>query len=241
MIIALLLTIALLLLLFILFILNNNYFKVTKDTFINEKCTNDNGTNDNGTNDNGTNDNIVLIGDSILNNSAYVSADKSVPDLLSKKMNGYTIYNFAKDGSTLNDCYTQLDKISLELNNSNTTIFLSCGGNNILNNLGTMDPKSITNLFNQYSELITSIKTRVPNASLYVLNLYYPTNDHYKSYRKTIEQWNTLLLDNASDLKYTLIPISSLLVSDEDFAYNIEPSFKGGQKIVDVISNTVIN
>jgi hypothetical protein len=217
-------------LLFVLYISN---FKVTNsfnDTFTN---INDNGTKDNG--------NIVLIGDSILNNSAYVSADQSVPDLLSKKMNGSTIYNFAKDGSTLNDCYTQLDKISLELNNSNTTIFLSCGGNNILNNLGTRDTKSITNLFRQYKDLITSIKTRVPNASLYVLNLYYPTNGHYKSYRKTIDQWNTLLQDNASDLKYTLIPISSLLVSDEDFAYNIEPSFKGGQKIVDAISNTVIN
>jgi hypothetical protein len=220
-------------LLFVLYISN---FKVTNsfnDTFTN--------INEKGTNDNGTNDNIVLIGDSILNNSAYVSQDKSVPDLLSKKMNGSTIYNFAKDGSTLNDCYTQLDKISLELNNSNTTIFLSCGGNNILNNLGTRDVKSITNLFRQYSELIVSIKTRVPNASLYVLNLYYPTNGHYKSYYKTIEQWNTLLQDNASDLDYTLINLSSLLVLDEDFVYNIEPSFKGGQKIVDAISNTVIN
>jgi hypothetical protein len=222
MIIASLLTISLVLLLFILFIYN---FK-PKDTFINEK---------------GTNDNIVLIGDSILNNSAYVSADQSVPDLLSKKMNGYTIYNFAKDGATLNDCYTQLDKISLELNNSNTYIFLSCGGNNILNSRQRIYPKAITNLFNQYSELIESIKTRVPNASLYVLNLYYPTDGHYKSYHKTIKQWNRLLEDNVSNLGYTLIPISSLLVLEEDFAYGIEPSFKGGQKIVDAISNTVIN
>lgn len=225
--------ILILLIIMLLFVLYLYTCKI-KDTF-----TNDNGTNEKSINTNGQN--IVLIGDSILNNSAYVSQDQSVPDLLSKKMNGYTVYNFAKDGSTLNDCYTQLDKISLELNNSNTTIFLSCGGNNILNNLGTRDPKSITNLFRQYSELIVSIKTRVPNASLYVLNLYYPTNGHYKSYYKTIEQWNTLLQDNASDLDYTLINLSSLLVLDEDFVYNIEPSFKGGQKIVDAISNTVIN
>ena len=215
-------------LLFVLYISN---FKVTNsfnDTFTNKKGTNG--------------QNIVLIGDSILNNSAYVSQDQSVPDLLSKKMTGHTIYNFAKDGSTLNDCYIQLDKISLELNNSNTTIFLSCGGNNILNNLKTHDPKAITNLFRQYKELITSIKTWVPNASLYVLNLYYPIDGHYKSYYKTIEQWNTLLLeDSISDLKYTLIDLSSLLVLKDDFTYGIEPSFKGGQKIVDAISNTVIN
>ena len=77
----------------LLFVLNISNFKETNsfnDTFTN---INDNGTN---TNEKGTNgQNIVLIGDSILNNSAYVSADQSVPDLLSKKMNGYTIYNFA--------------------------------------------------------------------------------------------------------------------------------------------------
>lgn len=228
--------ILILLIIMLLFVLYLYTCKI-KDPFTND--TNDNGTNDNGTNGNG-NKNIVLIGDSILNNSAYVSAGQSVPDLLSKKMNGHTIYNFAKDGATINDCYTQLDKIALQLDNSKTTIFLSCGGNNILNSRRIIDPKAISNLFAKYKDLIASIKTRVPNASLYLLNLYYPTDGHYKSYHKTIEQWNTLLQDNASDLDYTLIDLSSLLVLEEDFVYGIEPSSKGGQKIVGSISNSVI-
>jgi hypothetical protein len=181
---------------------------------------------------------VVLIGDSMLNNSAYVSANQSVPDLLSKKLVGNTVYNFAKDGATINDCYAQLDKISTELNNSNTSIIVSCGGNNIL---GSRSLKKIdmTNLFNEYSELLKSIKTRVPNASLYVLNLYTPTNRHYVSYHKAIDQWNQLLEDNKSSLQYNIINTSSLLVTDEDFTYNIEPSEKGGKKIVESILNNI--
>ena len=177
---------------------------------------------------------IVLIGDSILNNSAYVSANQSVPDLLSKKLIGNTVYNFAKDGATINDCYTQLEKISTELNNSSTSIIVSCGGNNILSSR-SLKPTDMNNLFKQYSELLKSIKTRVSNASLYVLNLYTPTNSHYVSYHRAIDQWNQLLEDNKSSLQYKIINISSLLVTDEDFTYNIEPSEKGGKKIVESI------
>jgi hypothetical protein len=181
---------------------------------------------------------IVLIGDSMLNNSAYVSANQSVPDLLSKKLVGNTVYNFAKDGATINDCYAQLDKISTELNNSRTYIVVSCGGNNILGSR-SLKASDMNNLFNEYSELLKSIKTRVPNASLYVINLYTPTNSHYVSYHKAIDQWNQLLEDNKSSLKYKIINTSSLLVTDEDFTYNIEPSEKGGKKIVEAIVNSL--
>jgi hypothetical protein len=180
------------------------------------------------------NQNIVLIGDSMLNNSAYVYQNESVPDLLSKELVGNTVYNFAKDGAIINDCYAQLDKISINLNNNNTYIVVSCGGNNILNK--TTD---INNLFNEYSELLKSIKSKVPNALLYVLNLYTPSNSHYVSYHSTIDQWNQLLIDNASSLKYTIIDIASLMISEDDFAYNIEPSAKGGKKIVNAIVDTL--
>jgi len=181
---------------------------------------------------------VVLIGDSMLNNSAYVSANQSVPDLLSKELVGNTVYNFAKDGSTINDCYAQLDKISTNLNKSNTSIVVSCGGNNILNS-HSLKKSDMNNLFNEYSKLLKSIKTRVPNSSLYVLNLYTPTNSHYLSYHSAIEQWNQLLTNNKSKLQYKIIDTSSLLVTDKDFTYNIEPSKKGGTKIVKAILNNI--
>lgn len=184
-----------------------------------------------------TTHNIVLIGDSMLNNSVYVLSGQSIPDLISKdleKITGTTLYNFAKDGATINDCYSQLDKISTDLNNSNTTIFISVGGNNILNSRTKMDFTAITNLFNQYIELIKSIKTRLPNANIVVLNLYFPVRSHYLSYYDAIEQWNKLLEDNTF-LGYKLIQTNKLLVTADDFTYDIEPSFKGGKKIATAI------
>jgi hypothetical protein len=180
-----------------------------------------------------TDKNIVLIGDSMLNNSAYVPINQSIPELISKATNK-TLYNFAKDGATINDSYAQIEKISTEHNNSKTNIFVSVGGNNILNNKRKMDTVDINNLFNQYTEFIKSIKVRAPNANLYVLTLYFPVDSHYKSLKTSIEQWNKLIEDNTF-LKYKVLQPNKILVLDEDFVYSIEPSFKGGQKIVDLI------
>jgi len=173
--------------------------------------------------------NVVLIGDSMLNNSNYVYQGESVPDLLSNQLVGNIVYNFAKDGATISDCYAQLDQISFD-SNTNITIFLSCGGNNILNSRG--QELNVTNLFNEYSQLIKSIKVRLPNADLYVLNLYMPTGGHHTTYKSVIDQWNQLIEDNASTLEYSILKTDDLLVSNEDFIYGVEPSFKGGKKLV---------
>jgi len=180
----------------------------------------------------------------MLNNSAFVEQGQSVADLLSNQLAGKaTVYNFAKDGSTIADCYAQLDKISSNLNNLNTTIFVSCGGNNILNSRGPADSNYIKNLFEQYSELLKSVKVVASSAKahIHVLNLYTPTSGHYTSYHSAIDQWNQLLDDNASSLGYTVIKTSSLLTVDEDFTYGIEPSYKGGQKLVSKLLDSLYN
>jgi hypothetical protein len=172
----------------------------------------------------------------MLNNSNYVSQGESIPDLLSNKLAGSaTVYNFAKDGATIADCYAQLDKTSIDL--SNSTIFVSCGGNNILNSRS--QKMDIVNLFAEYSQLLESIKSRLPNASVYVLNLYTPASGLYKSYIPTIEQWNQLLQDNASVIGYQVLRTDNLLVSEEDFVYGVEPSLKGGKKMVNTLVNSV--
>ena len=201
------------------------------------KDTNLNDYYDGFTNNNNNNTKkVVLIGDSMLNNSNYVSQGESIPDLLSNKLAGSaTVYNFAKDGATIADCYAQLDKTSIDL--SNSTIFVSCGGNNILNSRS--QKMDIANLFAEYSQLLESIKSRVPNASVYVLNLYTPASGLYKSYIPTIEQWNQLLQDNASVIGYQVLRTDNLLVLEEDFVYGVEPSLKGGKKMVNTLVNSV--
>jgi hypothetical protein len=181
------------------------------------------------------NDNILLIGDSVLNNSKYVSADNSVYDNLKTKTSN--VFNYSKDAATINDCYEQLDKIPLELNNPNAYVFISAGGNNILNARNKMTGENIKTLFNEYIEFIKSVKSRLSNAKIYICNLYLPTNPRFQTYKPSIVQWNKLISQNSSNIgeMYTVIDLNSLLNTPEDFVYDIEPSEMGSKKIANII------
>jgi hypothetical protein len=92
----------------------------------------------------------------VLNNSAYVPQGKSVVDYLKEKTN--KVFNFAKDGATIQDCYAQLDKIPLDFNNTNTYVFISVGGNDILNNRSQLNNAAIDSLFSKYVDFIDVLK-----------------------------------------------------------------------------------
>lgn len=215
-----------------IFILGFNFLK-TFESFTNTNA-NDNADNQSK--------NIVLIGDSILNNSVYVFEKQSVPELIAfgliKDNSNRKCYNFAKDGSIISDCYNQLSKLNTgttsELNIK--TIFVSAGGNNILNSFQNSDSTIfITNLFAEYLKLIDAIKTKNPSAAIVALNLYYPLKSSFKSFYPLIKQWNQLLTDNSIKHGFKIIKIDEIIVSDEDIVYDVEPSFIGGQKIADAI------
>ena len=181
------------------------------------------------------NDNIVLIGDSVLNNSNYVPSGKSVVDVLKSKTQN--VFDFAKDGATISDCYGQLDKISTELNKSETYVFISAGGNDILNKRGQLTSAEIRKLFNDYMDFIKALRVKFTTAKINILNLYIPANPRYQSYKSSIEQWNQLIKEYSSKIgeMYNVINLDTLLTTTGDFVYDIEPSESASQKIANVI------
>jgi lysophospholipase L1-like esterase len=188
-----------------------------------------------GLTNNDDNYNFVLIGDSVLNNSNYVPSGKSVVDNLKTKTT--KVFDFAKDGATINDCYSQLDKIPLELNKTETNIFISAGGNDILNKRGQLTSPEVRQLFNNYMEFIKAVRTKFGSAKINVLNLYLPANPRYQSYKTSIDQWNQLIKEYSSKIgeMYNVIDLATLLTSPEDFIYDIEPSETASQKIAKAI------
>jgi hypothetical protein len=188
-----------------------------------------------GLTNNDDNYNFVLIGDSVLNNSNYVPSGKSVVDNLKTKTT--KVFDFAKDGATINDCYSQLDKIPLELNKTETNIFISAGGNDILNKRGQLTSPEVRQLFNNYMEFIKAVRTKFGSAKINVLNLYLPANPRYQSYKTSIDQWNQLIKEYSSKIgeMYNVIDLATLLTSPEDFIYDIEPSETASQKIANAI------
>jgi len=217
-------------LVYILYIfLLNNYLIILPESFININRTFDNST-------------IILIGDSVLNNSNYVSSEEYTTYSNLKKYinknNNVTIYNYSQDGATINDCYTQLDKTPNFINNK-LYIILSCGGNDILNNNGNIDIQNI--LIPKLKTLIESIKVKFPLAQIYLLDIYYPFNTKYTVYNNIIKEWNNQL-DNLNINIFKIIKIikiSKIINTNSDLVYDIEPSNIGSKKIAISIANNL--
>lgn len=186
------------------------------------------------------NKNIVLIGDSVLNNSNYVPQGSSVIDNLKTKT--HNIFNFSKDGATITDLYAQLYKIPLDLNNSDTYIYISAGGNDILNKRGQLDNSEIIRLFNTYMNLVKSLRERLGSVKINILNLYLPANPLYESYKESIDQWNKLITEYSNKIgeMYNVVDLNTLLTTPEDFIYDIEPSELGSTKIANAIYYTFL-
>jgi hypothetical protein len=181
------------------------------------------------------NNNIILMGDSVLNNSAYVPAGKSVINYLKQKTNN--VFTFAKDGASIQDCYDQLDKIPPDFNNTNTYLFISVGGNDILNIRGILSSGDIDGLFRKYLDFINALKAKLGSVNINICNLYMPADPRYQNYKSSIDQWNQLIQKSSNRVgaMYNVVDIFSLLKDPNDFIYGIEPSAEASVKIANII------
>ena len=182
---------------------------------------------------------FLLLGDSILKNDAYVSDGKSVENLLVERTNGKTTC-LAVDHSKIVDIYSQVDKIPEELNTSQTTVFLSAGGNDILTHYvdqgnDSTDTSILGTMFGAYKKLIKSIQKKLPNANIVLLDIYYPDNMKYKQYHSIINDWNKMIYEYAGKNGLSVLKISSVLTKPDDFSFGMEPSAIGSRKLVDTI------
>lgn len=181
------------------------------------------------------NSTVILMGDSILDNSSFVPPGKSVYDNLKTKLSN--VINLAKNGSTINDLYRQLDEISIDRNKTDTHIFISAGGNDILNKNKQLNSDEIKQLFDLYMTFLNALTAKLDNIQLNILNLYLPTNPRFLPYKTSVVQWNQLLKENSSKVgqNYTVVDVNELLKSPDDFIYDIEPSETASNKIAYLI------
>ena len=179
---------------------------------------------------------IILLGDSVLNNSNYVPLNTSVEDILKTKT--LNVINFSKDGAKIADLQNQLNNIALKYNSVETHIFISAGGNDILNNHSQFDLLKLNNLFNTYLDFIKTLKNKFNNSKIYILNLYLPPKQYFQTYKKSVEKWNEII--NMNSTIYKVIDLHSLLYQSEDFVFNIEPSEIASEKIANIIYSKVI-
>jgi hypothetical protein len=185
---------------------------------------------------------VILIGDSIFKNNSYVEHSKAIENLLNKS-DKFSSICFAENNSKISNIYFQIDKIPLELNKESTTIYVSAGGNDILdkyverNDIDESDISYLHSIFGSYKNLIKTIKVKMSNAKLVLLDIYYPSNTKFMPYKNIIKKWNNEIHEYGFDNNIQVMKVSQLLTKSEDFTLDIEPSEIGGSKIVNFISN----
>jgi len=182
--------------------------------------------------------NYVLLGDSILDNYSYVPNGENIAALLKKKNQDGNVVSLAKNDTTIPYIPPQIDKLRelpASYNDSNTFIFLSVGGNDILAKYENNEKPNFDIMLEEYNKLIESIKTVAPKAKIYLVDLYFPRNEENQRFWPVITEWNNKLTKYALDNNLSLFKISSILTDPEDFTNKIEPSSIGGQKMVDAM------
>jgi|ETNvirenome_6_85_1030632.scaffolds.fasta_scaffold33020_2 lysophospholipase L1-like esterase len=173
---------------------------------------------------------IILVGDSIFKNNNYASI--SVEDTIKEQYPDALI--LAEDNAVIYDAKNQLSQIGNNLDKSNTYIYISVGGNDILNHYH-FSPKSNTHqldkIYNAYVKLINSL--RFKKANIVLTTIYFPPT--YKEFHPLIRNWNKKLQQLSNEKGFELLPLHKYMKYKYHFVDAIEPSVSGSK----IIANTI--
>jgi len=210
---------------------------------------------------------IVLLGDSIFDNSSYVKpGELDVPNQLRSLVGSdYKVTNLAVDGDVTSDMNNQLKNLPADT----THLFVSVGGNDGLGHFKIFDQpvetigEALQKMYligEGFKSEYTSMVDQVLSYDLPTVfcSIYYPRFDamslsrveHYMSTKsngadrqqqlmaaETI--FNDIITYEVFKRKLPLIDLRVLCDEDKDFANPIEPSCIGGLKIAKVINKIV--
>ncbi len=193
---------------------------------------------------------IVLLGDSIFDNAAYVGKNPSaIAQLQMKLPDNWNASLNAIDGNNVDDVYTQLEKLPKDA----THLVLSVGGNNALSCVSILNEKvaSSAEVFiklanmredfeNQYQKLLQKIiSLGIPTSICTIYNPNYPESTYQRIAVAALAIFNDVIIRQAFQNGIPLIDLRLTCNEAADYANPIEPSSAGGEKIVNAIVNAV--
>jgi len=181
---------------------------------------------------------VVLIGDSIFQNKGYVQDKHTIEYRLKNKINSMVL---AKDDSRIIDIFSQYKEIPKDLNETNTYLFISIGGNDLLYEYQEKgehieDLSAFNKVWENYVREINKIINRT-SCTVVLTDIYYVYNKTYHKYYNIIDAWNKNLERFCKEKNILLYQISNLVKRRKDFVNNIEPSKYGSE----IIANNIVN
>lgn len=193
---------------------------------------------------------VVLLGDSVFDNGRYVgSAPDVIRQVRANLPEGARATLLAVDGSVTTSVSAQLSKLPSDA----THLVVSCGGNDalmrgdILNRRAGSTAETLDLLAaiaeefeRNYLAMIDSVLAReLPTA---VCTIYYPNFPDASLQRIAVTAltvFNDCIIRAAVAARIPLVDLRLICSEREDYANEIEPSARGGEKIARVIARLV--
>jgi lysophospholipase L1-like esterase len=193
---------------------------------------------------------VILLGDSIFDNGAYVPGENDVVAQLRAELGaGWRASLRAVDGGLTRDVAWQLDRVPADA----THLVVSAGGNDALNAAGILEAPALSaaETIGQLADLHESfaadydamlagvLDRRLPTTvcTIYDGNFGNPALQRLASAALTV--FNDVILRHATRRRLAVIDLRALCREPEDYANAIEPSAVGGRKIARAIARVV--
>ncbi|NNM72153.1 SGNH/GDSL hydrolase family protein [Enterovirga aerilata] len=195
---------------------------------------------------------LVLLGDSIFDNKAYVAGG---PDVVAQVRDdlpaGWTATLCAVDGATTAGVRSQLARVPADA----THLVLSIGGNDALGQSGVLarGARSVAEVLEtlgeigrgferDYRAMLDLVLARgLPTALCTIYNPSYPEPARQRISVAALTFMNDPIVRIAAEHGLPLIDLRLVCTDPADYANPIEPSSRGGEKIAAAISGLVLN
>jgi hypothetical protein len=190
---------------------------------------------------------VVLLGDSVFDNAAYVGRDPDVrrqlKDVLPK---GSQVTLAARDGAVITDVASQLHGLPRDA----THLIISVGGNDALLASGVLEERAtsvshalekLAAIADRFSRDYSSMLGRafagaLPMAVCTIYEPRFPQLARRRVAATALTLLNDCITREAFSRRLTLIDLRLICDRDEDFTNEIEPSASGGAKIARAIA-----
>ncbi|WP_114943700.1 SGNH/GDSL hydrolase family protein [Microvirga calopogonii] len=194
---------------------------------------------------------IVLLGDSIFDNGAYVRSGEPdvVAQVRARLPGGWKATLCAVDGAITAGIQPQMTRIPADA----THLIVSAGGNDALRNSGILrEPaRSVAEVLarladvrdefaRNYRDMLDAVLSRrLPTAVCTIYDARFPEPDEQRLVVTALSIFNDVIMREAFSRRLPLVDLRLICDHPDDYANPIEPSAKGGDKIAAVIAQVV--
>jgi hypothetical protein len=194
---------------------------------------------------------VVLLGDSIFDNAAYVGGGPDVIAQLGAALpSGWRATLLAVDGAVATDVPRQLARLPGDA----TDIILSVGGNDALGHVGLLDRRArsgaevlswfaeaIAGFSQRYRALLARLADAVDDRRVFVCTIYEGNlgGEVQRAAAAAIGMFNDVITRAARERNWAVLELRDICREPADYANPIEPSVRGGEKMARAIAALV--